>query len=115
MNWPQLLIAFPLFATVGLAQQTPPVKADPMQKQLEQLTAAVAQEQAEPSSSRSEIQQLRREITELRADVAAFRNDPHEKPSEQDTAATAAELRSEMSALREQADVEQSEIAVHVM
>lgn len=116
MNWLLPLIVIPLLASAGLAQQTQQAHAaasDPMQQQVEKLAAAVAQERAELESSRSEIQQLRLEIAEIRADLAASHNSPHDNPSEMQSASAAAQLRAEVGALREQADVEQSEIAVH--
>ena len=116
MNWPQTLIVLPLLASVALAQQTPEEKtspADAMQHQVERLTEAVNREDAELEASHKQILELRQELSALQADMAASRSRPQDRGSEPDPASAVARLGGEVARLREQADLEQSEIATH--
>jgi hypothetical protein len=110
-----IVVAF-VASTLAFAQEEPATKAsspETMQQKVERLANAVSQEELELEASRKQIQQLRLQVAELQADVAASRSAANSNTSEQDSERAAAQLSAEVSTLREQADMEQNEIAIH--
>jgi hypothetical protein len=69
--------------------------------------------ESELESSQRQIRQLRRQIAELQAGIAAPDAASAPKPLEQEGEDTVAKLAAAVGALREQEDLQQSEIAVH--
>lgn len=94
------------------AESSVPTK-DSMQQQVERLAAAVAQEEAELESSRTQILQLRSRVSELQAELAAHPNPTVAEPKLPEAGDDVARLKTEVDALREQQDLQQSEIAIH--
>jgi hypothetical protein len=105
-----------LTSILAMAQQLPGNDAsatETMQSKLERLATIVAQVESELESSQRQIQQLRQQIAELQAGVAAPRMASAPKPSEQEGEDTVARLSADVDALREQEDLQKSEIAIH--
>jgi hypothetical protein len=121
MNWPisrLFAISLLLAARLAAAQQhketssaeTGPMAA--MQHQVEQLSTAVALEESAIESSQKQIQQLRNQVSELQTELAS-RGAAPTTPDQNAGQEQMASLRAEVDKLREQADLQQSEIAVH--
>jgi hypothetical protein len=84
-----------------------------MQSKVDRLAAIVVQVESELESSQRQIQQLRQQIAELQADLSTPGMASAQKPSEQEGEDTVARLSAAVGALREQEDLQQSEIAIH--
>ena len=122
MNWPRscsFTISLLLTARLVAAQQ-PQEKSSAgmspiatLQHRVEQLSAAVSQEESALESSLSQIRQLRNQVSELQTELAAATGTPHAAPELDHGQQEIASFHAEVDKLREQADLEQSEIAVH--
>jgi len=84
-----------------------------MQHQVEQLSAAVAQEESALESSQKQIRELRNQVSELQTKLAAANGGATSPPAQSEDQEEFAALHAEVDRIREQADLEQSEIAVH--
>ena len=119
MNWPRfyLIMTMLLLATnLAMAQQMPGNGApasETVQSKVERLAAIVAQVESELESSQRQIQQLRQQIADLQADVSAPGTASAAKPLQEGQEDTVAQLSAAVGALREQEDLQQSEIAIH--
>jgi len=119
VNWrPSYSIMTMLLLTSSLArsQQLPGSEApstETMQNKVDRLAAIVAQVESELDSSQRQIQQLRQQIAELQADLSTPGMASLPKPSEQEGEDTVAQLSVAVGALREQEDMQQTEIAIH--
>jgi hypothetical protein len=91
-------------------EQTPATAT--MEQKVERLAAALTQQESELESSQREIRELRKQIVELQAEVAANKaSDPD--PPQHEQSEDVARLSAAVGALREQQEIEQSEIATH--
>jgi hypothetical protein len=122
MNWPisrSLAISLLLAARLVAAQQAQEksgAEMSPMaimQHQVEQLSAAVTLEETAIESSQRQIEQLRNQISELQTELAAARGATPAAPEQDRGQEEVASLHTEVDKLREQVDLQQSEIAVH--
>jgi len=119
VNWPRsysTMTMLLLASNLAMAQQMPGDKTpatQTMQSKVERLAAIVAQVESELESSQREIQQLRQQIAELQADMAAPGTALAVKPLQQEGEDTVSQLSAAVGALREQQDLQQSEIAIH--
>jgi hypothetical protein len=122
MNWSRsrsFAIALLLTARLVAAQQpqeTSSAGMSPMatlQHQVEQLSTAVAQEESALESSLRQIRLLRNQVSELQSELAAATGTTLAVPEQDHRQQEIASLHTEVEKLREQADLEESEIAVH--
>jgi len=112
--------AIPLLLVANLVAAQPPkenatAEMSPMatiQHQVERLSAAVAQEESALESSQKQIRELRSQVSELQTELAAANGAAIAAPEQKGQEEMAA-LHVEVDKIREQADLEQSEIAVH--
>lgn len=118
MNWPRsvpMVLMFLPAANLAVAQQTSAEQipaAATMEQRVERLAAALTQQESELQSSQREIRQLRQQIVDLQAEVAAEKASNADPPQHEDGEG-AARLSAEVNALREQQELQQSEIATH--
>lgn len=118
MNWPRsfpMVLMFLQTAHPGVAQQSPaeqmPATAT-MEQKVERLAATLTQQELELESSQREIRQLRQQIVDLQAEVAAEKAS-NANPTHHEDGEGVARLKAEVDAMREQQDLQQSEIATH--
>jgi hypothetical protein len=105
-----------LVPSLAVAQQTPGNEAptaETMQSKVQKLANLVEQVESELESSQLQIRQLRQQIAELQGDMGAPSTASVPKPVEQEGQDTVAKLTAAVGALREQEDLQQSEIAIH--
>ena len=105
-----------LASNLAVAQQMPGNETpttETMQSRVQRLASIVAQVESELESSQRQIRQLRQQIAEMQADMAAPGASSVPKPLEQEGEDTVAKLAAAVGALREQEDLQQSEIAIH--
>jgi len=84
-----------------------------IQRQVEQLSAAVAQEESALESAQRQILQLRSQVSELQTELAGVKGATTAAAEQGNGREEIASLRTEVEKIREQADLEQSELAVH--
>ncbi len=114
MNLPGCRLLIPmLFLVTGLsdAQQTrdnPASATDSVQSQVNRLAEMVNREQAALESSQRQIEELRRQVTELQGQLVATRQAPQQTEDQ-----VVARLNADVENIREQQQVQQSEIATH--
>lgn len=118
MNWPRsipMVLMFLSATNLAIAQQTPaeqiPATAT-MEQKVERLAVALTQQESELESSQREIRQLREQIVELQAEVAAGKA-PDAGPPQHEVGEDVARLKAEVVAMREQQELQASEIATH--
>ncbi len=84
-----------------------------LQQQVDRLAAMLAQEETALKDSQARIDELRKQVAALQANFVGARNDAPSMAAEQDASDAAGRLESQVSALREQQELQQSEIATH--
>jgi hypothetical protein len=106
------LIPMLLFASGLLdAQQTrnnPPSATEPVQLQVDRLAEMVNREQAALEVSQRQIEELRRQVAELQGQLVGTRQPPQQTEEE-----AVARLNAEVENIREQQQVQQSQIDTH--
>jgi uncharacterized coiled-coil protein SlyX len=113
-SFPMVLMFLPA-ANLAVAQQTSAEQAPAMatmEQKVERLAAVLTQQESELEASQREIRQLRRQIVDLQTEVAAQKASNADPPQHEDGEG-AARLSAEVNALREQQDLQQSEISTH--
>jgi hypothetical protein len=119
VNWRRSYSILPMLlltSSVAMAQQMPGDLApatETIQGKVDRLAATVAQVESELEASQRQIQQLRQQIAELQADLSTPGIASLPKPPEQEGEDTVVQLSAAVGALREQEDMQQTEIAVH--
>ncbi len=107
-----LMIPMLLLVTVLVdAQQTrdnPASPTDSVQSQVDRLAEMVNREQAALESSQRQIEELRRQVAELQGQLVGTRQAPQQTQDE-----AVARLNADVENIREQQQVQQSEIATH--
>lgn len=115
--WSYSIVTMLLLASnLAVAQQTPGNEApatETMQSKVQRLAATVEQVESELESSQRQIRQLRQQIADLQVDVGAPSTSSASKSLEPEGEDTVAKLSAAVGALREQEDLQQSEIAIH--
>src|SRR5580704_1026571 len=110
-----MVLMFLPAANLAVAQQTSAEQAPAMatmEQKVERLAAVLTQQESELEASQREIRQLRRQIVDLQTEVAAQKASNADPPQHADGEG-AARLSAEVNALREQQDLQQSEISTH--
>ncbi|KAA6460333.1 hypothetical protein DYQ86_14955 [Acidobacteria bacterium AB60] len=104
-----------LAAGMAGAQASGNATASPqaLQEQVEKLAAILSQEESALRESQLRIEQLRRQVTALEAEMAGQKTTAPAEAPQREAGEGAARLEAEVSALREQQDLQQSEIATH--
>ena len=108
-----LLLLLPGFAITQPPRDQSAPTAEVLQQRMEKLLAILAEEQAALKESQLRIDQLRNQVIALQADVAEVRTASPAVSNQQDASDTVAKLASEVNAMREEQDLQQSEIATH--
>lgn len=116
MNLPTLHLSVAVFllATgVACAQEDAPLHTSSaeLQQQVDRLAAAVSIAQSKLLSSQQEIASLQAQIQDLQARLSVTQPVSYEKPHQRSTSESAGPLESEVERLREQQELQQSEIA----
>jgi len=108
-----LILLLPSFAATQPAPDSSGPTRAALQQQVEKLVALLAQEESALKESQQRIELLRKQVVALQADITGVRADPPATSAQQDPAESVARLESQVSALREQQELQQSEIATH--
>jgi hypothetical protein len=114
VNLPRYRLLIPLMLLVaGLvdAQQTrenPASATESVQSQVDRLAEMVSREQTALESSQKQIEELRRQVAELQGQLVGTRQAPQQTEDE-----AVARLNADVENIREQQQVQQSEIATH--
>jgi hypothetical protein len=110
------LAVFVLLPGIALAQPASGNAApspQALQQQLDKLVDLLAQEESALKESQLRIDQLRNQVSALQAEVAGVQSSSPASDPPETTNEAIARLDSQVSALREQQDLQQSEIATH--
>ena len=114
---PALLLLLPAIAMAQPAGGDAATSRQALQRQVEKLVALLAQEESALKESQMRIEGLQKQVAALQADVAGVPNDSPGAASQTEAVeaarSDAAHLEAQVSALREQQDLQQSEIATH--
>jgi len=108
-----LLVLLPGIAFAQLASGNTTPSPQALQQQVDKLVAMLAQEESALKESQLRIDQLRKQVSALQADVAGVQSSSPATDPPETTNDAIARLDSQVSALREQQDLQQSEIATH--
>jgi hypothetical protein len=108
-----LLLLMPSFAIAGPARDNPAPTPEALQQQVDKLVALLSQEESALKESQQRIDQLRKQVVALQADIAGVQPSSPPTSAQQDAQETVESLNSQVSALREQQELQQSEIATH--
>jgi hypothetical protein len=84
-----------------------------LQQQVDKLVTMLAEEETALKESQLRIEELRKQVTALEANVAGSQNNAPAAVAEQEAGDAAGRLESQVSAMREQQELQQSEIATH--
>ena len=108
-----LLVLLPgiAFAQPASGNTTPSPQA--LKQQLDKLVDLLAREESALKESQQRIDQLREQVSALQADVAGVQSSSPPADPPETTNESIARLDSQVSALREQQEMQQSEIATH--
>lgn len=108
-----LLLLLPGFAAAGPARDNPAPTPEALQQQVAKLVALLSEEESALKESQQRIDQLRKQVVALQADIAGVQSSSPQTSGQQDARETVKSLDSQVSALREQQELQQSEIATH--
>lgn len=109
---PALLVVLPGMVVAQAASGDAAKSGRELQQQVDKLAAMLAQEESALKESQARIDELHRQVAALQANLPGARNDPPAS-AEQEAGDAAGRLESQVSALREQQELQQSEIATH--
>jgi hypothetical protein len=110
---PALLVVLPGIVAAQEASGNAGPSSQVLQQQVDRLAAMLAQEESALKESQARIAELRREVVALGASVPGSRNDGQAAWAEQEAGEAAGRLEGQVNALREQQELQQSEIATH--
>ncbi len=108
-----LLLLLPSFTIAQLANNNSAPTPDALQQQMEKLISMLTQEESTLKESQRRIDELREQVIALRADLNKVQPATPTAPSQLEPRDAAPGLDSQLIALREQQDLQQSEIATH--
>ena len=108
-----LLVLYPSIALTQPASGNTTPSPQSLQQQLDKLVALLAQEESALKESQLRIDQLRKQVSALQADVVGVQSGSPATDPPETTNEAIARLDSQVSALREQQEMQQSEIATH--
>ena len=110
--WPMAALATLSLVTTVSSAQAPAQPTDTLAQQVAQLAAALDRQEAELAQSRSEILALRQQLAAIRSEAASVAAPLTADPANPSGAA-AANLAQEVDALREQQEIEGTQLATH--
>jgi hypothetical protein len=110
---PALLVVLPGVLVAQAASGNAAPSGQALQQQVDKLAAMLAREESALKESQARIDELRRQVAALQANLPGARNDAPEVSAEQEAGEAAGRLESQVSTLREQQELQQSEIATH--
>lgn len=111
---PALVLLLPGITLAQPASGNAATSPQVLQKQVEKLVSLLAQEESALKESQTRIEMLRKQVSALQADVAGIENgSPAAADAQVDASDAAARLGAQVSALREQQELQESEIATH--
>ena len=108
---PALALLLGGIAGAQTASGKAPATPQAIQQQVERLAAILAQEESALRESQLRIDQLRKQVAALQTDIAGTGSTT--APTEEQAADAASRLDAQVSALREQQELQQGEIATH--
>lgn len=111
--WLALLLALPGIAVAQAASGNAAPSAQALQQRVDKLAAMLAQEESALQESQLRIHELHKQVAELQADLAGAQNTAPTTSSGRGHGDAIARLDSEVNAMREQQELQQSEIATH--
>jgi hypothetical protein len=108
-----LILLLPSFTIAQQARDNSTLTPEALQQQVEKLVGLLDREESALKESQQQIEQLRKQVIELRANIADSQSGSPEASAQEETQESVSSLAAQVSGLREQQELHQSEIATH--
>jgi hypothetical protein len=108
-----LILLLPGLAIAQQDRGDSKLTSEALQRQVEKLAELLDAEQSALKESQQRIEQLRKQVIDLQANITDSQSRTLVAPSQEETQETVSSLAVQVSGLREQQELQQSEIAIH--